>query len=189
LQRLRRLPWLRWRRRCWLPRLRRFPRLPRLRGRWLLVRRLRRLRGLCGLRRLRGLLRLLGSVPPVLTPSEKRRCDGLHGDGVIRRSFTRRVLSQPPAVTASSTFADDDCQQRLICPTGCLVNFLSRLLSKNFPLPLQLKSVLCPARPALMRGTYASSRTLRRDAMDAAVRGTKRACRGRRSRVVPVPPI
>ena len=38
------------------------PRLRRLRGRWLLVRWLRGLRGL------RGLLRILGSVPLVLSP-------------------------------------------------------------------------------------------------------------------------
>ncbi len=34
---------------------------------------------------------------------------------------------------------------RLICPTGCLVDPLSSLLSKNFALLFQLKSVLCPA--------------------------------------------
>jgi hypothetical protein len=49
---------------------------------------------------------------------------------------------------------------RSICPTGCLVNRMSRLLSKNISLSFQLKSVLCPRRSAPVRGTYASSRTL-----------------------------
>ena len=67
-----RLPWLRWWRVCWLPRLRRVPRLPwlrRLRVRWHLVRWLRGLRGLRGLGR--GLLRILGSVPLVLSPTKR----------------------------------------------------------------------------------------------------------------------
>lgn len=62
--RVRRLPWLRRWRVCWLPRLRRLPWLRRLRGWWLLVRCLRGLRGL------RGLLRILGSVPLVLSPTK-----------------------------------------------------------------------------------------------------------------------
>ena len=65
-RRVRRLPRLRRWRVCWLPGLRRgrvrwLPRLRRLRGRWLLV---RWLRG----GGLRGLLRILGSVPLVLSP-------------------------------------------------------------------------------------------------------------------------
>src|SRR5580704_5137030 len=73
--RVRRLPWLRRRRVRWLPRLRR--RLPWLRlWRWFLFRWLLRVRGLRRLRGWRGLLRILGSVPLVLGPREKRDCDG-----------------------------------------------------------------------------------------------------------------
>jgi hypothetical protein len=38
-----------------------------------------------------------------------------------------------------------DRSLRLICLAGYFANRLSRLLSKNFALSLQLKSVLCPA--------------------------------------------
>src|ERR1700723_1830930 len=75
LRRVRRLPWLRRRRVRWLPRLRR--RLPWL-GLWgwaffwwLLWG-----AGVARVRGWRGLLRILGSVPLVLGPREKRDCDG-----------------------------------------------------------------------------------------------------------------
>jgi len=68
-RRVRRLPWLRRWRVCWLPRLRR--RLPwRRLWRWLLFRWLLRVRGLRWLRGWRGLLRILGSVPLVLGPTK-----------------------------------------------------------------------------------------------------------------------
>jgi hypothetical protein len=68
----------------------------------------------------------------------------------------------------------------VMCPTGKsgrqLCNWLSSLADKNIPLVPSGKSVLelAPSRP-IQRGVSRSSRTLERDAMDAAARLTKRA--------------
>jgi hypothetical protein len=76
----------------------------------------------------------------------------------------------------------------LICPPGWFANNLSSLAGKDISLPSELKSVLCPRRPASIRGALRDRHERwvagcggRGDAQDEAHR-----C-GRRSRVVLTP--
>ena len=76
----------------------------------------------------------------------------------------------------------------VICPAGGLRKFLSTPSAKNISLRRLLKSaLLIPPSRLEQRGASRSSRTLVRDAMDAAATQDERRCGGRRSRVVLMP--
>ena len=111
----------------------------------------------------------------------------------VRRGFSK--YSRTPVLTGSPAFAGDDdwrCKYpfiaQLICPTGRFPNSLSSPFCKNISLFPKSKSVVvsAPSRPH-KRGGSRSSRTLRRDAVDALVSRDERRQRGRRSRVVLAP--
>src|SRR5579872_1612350 len=79
---------------------------------------------------------------------------------------------------------------QLICPSGCVDEFLSSLYGKNIPLVPSGKSApLIPPSRAHLRGVTRRHERGARDAMDGATQLTSAFASGRRSRVVPVPPI
>ena len=100
--------------------------------------------------------------------------------------FAYRFFERSGDQTGLSAFADDGgTGDSTGCPTGKSPKTPSSPPAKNIP-PSRLTQItaLTPSVSPQMRGGSRSSRTLRWDAMDAAVRMTKRAACGRRSRVV-----
>src|SRR6202022_1525592 len=91
------------------------------------------------------------------------QCADLAVDGRDRGVGNRQT--RPPA-------------RALICPTGKSVNWVSSPLCKNIPLRRRPKSDLEPAPFRPEEGRWPSSRTLGRDAVDAAASGAQVA-RGR----------